>query len=833
MVIRIQIIICLFTLFLCQSQAVDSLESGYDKYYNSALLASSESGEFVILKHHNSFGKNEDELFNTVNKQSISLGKYLNYQFLGDQNLMMNDNAKTRFQNLKTNDYSDIPGNYSSSIIEKYNTAVLYDRQAKELVYCTGSGLKKWGASNVIVYDTNEKLNRMAYFDGKKINIRGLDSDLNKSFVTDDDIKWLKIYNGHLYFASITATHMRLHDMDLKSYQITDQLIDADPGFVFAESLITYFEIRENGHFIFPLYLKDKMDFKEDPELKITYSNVNSKDKYLNHHLGIYNLKEKLYDYHPKKEDLLPLYKFLNEKGDFVVYDQSIDTVEYEDNVVRDLKLFLNYGKESYVINQITAEEGNYLWDQNTRKFIYFKNKRWWCKIIDTGEDREILPLNTAGWSDNFRNGIAKNPESSPVKIVSTSSVLLTNQFDYFVLNLDSYKLEKVTRGEENKVKYKLQLSKDHFPESNWNVRLATVDLSKELLFKLENKEKFHFGFATYSHKNKNTVIYEQGHYREAVHIKNGLLMTSEFAMEPLSITKTQKNNSEIVYKALGNERKVLETMQYKIFQYTTSYGTSQAALLFPVNYDKRKAYPMIVNMYENQTREVQYFDAPHLRARDGFNYMHYLLNGYFVLLPDLQYDLNNVKLGMIESLEKSVDTANSIESIDNKNIGILGLSHGGYETGLALGNSRYFKTGVTGVMISDLISYALSNSAIRTEPNYLRVENHQVRMRNSLFDDWNNYLENSPIYHLKNVSSPVLIWTGVKDPNIPTTQSKMFFLGMKRLRKNAVLLEYINETHTMNSKKNKLDINHKIFEWFEYYLKSKKPAKWMLPLIK
>lgn len=833
MVTRIHIVFCLFAWLLCQSQSIDSLESGYDKYYNTSLLKSSPSGEYLVFYHQNSFGKNEDELFNTISKKSINLGKYLNYKFLGDQHLLMLDNDKARFHNLKRNDYKDLPGNYNSKIVQKFSSTVLHDNHSKNLLYCDRNGLKIWGASNVGVYDIDEKMNRVAFFNGKTVNIRSLNSDLVKSFAVNDDIKWLKMYNGKIYFAAIDPSQIRMYTLDLKSDKITDQIIDADPAFVFADSMISYFEIRENEHFMFPLFLKSKMDFKENPELKITYTNISSKDNILNEHLGIYNLKEKRYEYHPEAENRLPLYKFLNEKGDFVVFNDGLDKSENEDNVTRDFKLVLNYGDENFSIDQITSNDGNYLWDYSTRKFIYFKDKKWRCRKVDTGEDLELLPEDSEGWSSIFRNGISKNPEAAPVKVADSSSVLLSDQFDYFLLNLKTGKLERITQGQEKRIKYNLQLSRDHFPASLWNVKLAEIDLSKDLLFKLENKELFKFGFAKYTHKNKNTTIYEQGHYKEAIPYNNGMLLLSEFAFEPLAVTKVEKNKKEVVYEALGKERKFLETMQYRVFQYTTSYGTSNAALLFPINYDKQKKYPLIANIYENQTNNLLYFDIPNLRARDGLNYMHYLLNGYFVLLTDLQFDLKNVKLGMIESLEKSIDTASSMVSIDQKNMGVFGLSQGAYETGLVLGNSNYFKTGVVGVMIADLVSFALSNTRIKYEPNYLRVENQQGRMRVSLFDDWDNYLQNSPIYHLKNVNSPVLIWTGSKDPNIPPAQSKMFFLGMKRLQKNAVLLEYTKETHTVSSRKNQLDLNSKIFDWFEYYLKNKQPAKWMLPLTK
>jgi hypothetical protein len=833
MATRINIIILIILWLQSRAQTTDSLESGYSKFYNTSLLAVSSSGQYIVLNHINYYGKNEDELFDSVTKKSVGLGKNLGYKFLDDHHLMIMDNLRTRFQNLATNDFVDVPGNYTSKIITKSKSVLLYGVKSKELLNYSNKGVRKWRAVNVAVYEVDEKKERLIYFDGKRVVLRSLSSDFIKDFDIDDDIKWIRVNGDTVYFASIEPSKVRMYSLDLKSYKMTDQLICPDPAFEFAGSRINYFEIREGEHFIFPLYLKSKVDQVENSELRITYSNISSKSKVLNCHLGIYNLKNRQYEFAPEIRIELPVYKFLNEEGDFIMYDEGADRIENEENVTRDLKLFLDYGKSNYVFKAMESNDGSYTWDRNTRQFLYFKNERWYSRNIDTEEVRDILNPDKDGWNKDLKKKIEKFPMSNTIVIANNSSVVLSNQFDHFVLDLNSYKLNKITNGREKEIKYNFQFSGSNYSTSPWNIHIPHIDLNKELTFYLLDMKTYNSGFAKYMHKQGRTTFYNLGHYKEAIPFKGGMMFTSEFALEPLTVSKMEKNKEEIIYKASVDERQLLESMRCRILQYTTSYGTSNAALLFPLNYDKKMKYPMVVNVYENQSRKVFGFTVPNLRARDGFNYMHYLLNGYFVLLPDLQYDQKNIKDGIISSLQSSIDAAKLMGSIDEKNIGVLGISYGGYETGLALGNSKYFKTGVAGVMVSDLVSVALSNTDIMKEPNYMRVENQQFRMKESLFENWENYLDNSPIYHLNKVSTPVLIWTGLKDSNINPTQSKSYFLGMKRLQKHSILLEYVNETHNLDIQKNRLDANLKIFEWFQYYLKDEKPARWILPLIK
>jgi len=291
--------------------------------------------------------------------------------------------------------------------------------------------------------------------------------------------------------------------------------------------------------------------------------------------------------------------------------------------------------------------------------------------------------------------------------------------------------LERITNGQEKELKYKLQLTQDNYSESSWNLKLANIDLENELIFKRFNMIDYTSGFSTYHHKKKKSRYYDLGHFATAIPLKDEILFTSEFAFEPLKLSITQKGEIKIVYESQKEEASLLKKLKYHILQYQTPYGKANAALLLPIGYDNKKKYPLIVNVYEKQSLNVLTYSQPYLSARDGFDYMHYLLNGYIVLFPDLQYDISNIKNSIIMSLEKSIDSAQGLASVDKDNIGVLGLSFGGYETGIALGNSNYFKTGVAGVMASDLISRTLSQSGIMSEPNYLRVESKQYRMKN------------------------------------------------------------------------------------------------------
>ena len=169
--------------------------------------------------------------------------------------------------------------------------------------------------------------------------------------------------------------------------------------------------------------------------------------------------------------------------------------------------------------------------------------------------------------------------------------------------------------------------------------------------------------------------------------------------------------------------------------------------------------------------------------------------------------------------------------NIDRDNVGVIGMSFGGYEAGLALSNSKLFKTGSIGVMMSDLVSMSLSQAPILLEPNYDRMENDQISMNVSLFDDWQRYRIQSPVYQLPNVTVPALLWTGSLDDNVSPAQTKEYFFGLKRLRKKAVMLEYPLDGHAMISKESRQDLSVRMWQWMEHFLKGRPAADWIAPL--
>jgi dipeptidyl aminopeptidase/acylaminoacyl peptidase len=136
----------------------------------------------------------------------------------------------------------------------------------------------------------------------------------------------------------------------------------------------------------------------------------------------------------------------------------------------------------------------------------------------------------------------------------------------------------------------------------------------------------------------------------------------------------------------------------------------------------------------------------------------------------------------------------------------------------------------VAGAAITDLPSSYLYVSWNYQKPNFWHYEYYQLRMGNSLFIDYPGYVSNSPVYHAAKVTTPLLSWTGENDKQVHYYQSIEFYLALRRLGKEHVMLVYPGEGHVLDEEKHQWDLTDKIEQWFDYHLRAGKKPEWISP---
>jgi dipeptidyl aminopeptidase/acylaminoacyl peptidase len=99
--------------------------------------------------------------------------------------------------------------------------------------------------------------------------------------------------------------------------------------------------------------------------------------------------------------------------------------------------------------------------------------------------------------------------------------------------------------------------------------------------------------------------------------------------------------------------------------------------------------------------------------------------------------------------------------------------------------------------------------------------------MGKTLFEDLEGYRRNSPINTVSNVSTPLLSYTGKEDTQVNPNQTMEFYLALRRLKKEHIMLVYPKEDHVIQGYENQIDLTNRITDWFGYYLKDEKKPTW------
>ena len=251
-----------------------------------------------------------------------------------------------------------------------------------------------------------------------------------------------------------------------------------------------------------------------------------------------------------------------------------------------------------------------------------------------------------------------------------------------------------------------------------------------------------------------------------------------------------------------------------------------QGALFLPAGYEPGKKYPTIVYYYEKLSQTLHNYVRPNYSGT-GWNPSVYTSQGYAVFIPDIVYKLNDPGMSAVWCVLPGVKAALKTGVIDEKNMGIHGHSWGGYQTSFLITQTNQFKAAAAGAPLTDLVAMYNLIYLNTGSSNGSIFEGSQGR----LVAPWENqeaYVRNSPIYHVKNVQTPLLMLHNDKDGAVDFTQGIEFYNALRRQHKPVVLIQYKGENHGLVKLPNRKDYAVRMLEFFDYHLKGKAAPTWL-----
>jgi len=252
-----------------------------------------------------------------------------------------------------------------------------------------------------------------------------------------------------------------------------------------------------------------------------------------------------------------------------------------------------------------------------------------------------------------------------------------------------------------------------------------------------------------------------------------------------------------------------------------------QGVLYKPENFDPAKKYPMIINFYERNSSSLYGHRIPEAH-RSTIDYHLYNSNGYVIFNPDVVYVEGYPGESAYNAVMPGISTILSMGFVDHQRIGAQGHSWGGYQVAYLATRTNLFAAIESGAPVVNMFS-AYGGIRWGTGINRsLQYEQGQSRIGKTPWESPLRYVENSPIFTMDKVTTPILIMHNDKDDAVPFEQGIEYFVALKRLRKPVWLLNYTGEVHWPQKMKNKIDFQKRMMQFFDHFLKDAHIPTWM-----
>jgi dipeptidyl aminopeptidase/acylaminoacyl peptidase len=146
---------------------------------------------------------------------------------------------------------------------------------------------------------------------------------------------------------------------------------------------------------------------------------------------------------------------------------------------------------------------------------------------------------------------------------------------------------------------------------------------------------------------------------------------------------------------------------------------------------------------------------------------------------------------------------------IDRECMGIEGVSYGGQLSDWLITQTNEFKAAIPIAGIASLISY----NYMTYYNQYEEMEFGQFLHQGRLMDEaW----ERSALKHVANVHTPTMLVHGENDPDVPIAEAEQYYIALKDVGVDTILVRYPREGHGVHETKHMIDLMDRSIKWYE-----------------
>jgi len=510
-------------------------------------------------------------------------------------------------------------------------------------------------------------------------------------------------------------------------------------------------------------------------------------------------------------------------------YEPQFEFTAPRDFYIMDLytfekKLFLKkYVPDHLAFN--ASPEGKY--------FAYFKDSCWWTYNFKKDTHKNITAAIKSKFTAKELSLIPESICGSPGWTKNDNEILIYDQFDLWAVDPDGNSFKRLTRGQESQIVFRIAKSYDK-PRFNHLFEGQLQDsynLDKGLVLSAKASDE-KTGFFSWSKKYGESSIVFKDAYCDQIIYNEGkkyiFFREQKFDISPRLAAAGNPLPSKYFFASNPQQDKFFWGRS-QLIEYQNSKGIKlKGVLYYPAAYNPLKEYPMIVNIYERKSYELHKYQNPTWYESAGFNPTVFTSEGYFVLQPDIKLEYQNPGIAAADCVISAVKKVLESGIVDEKRIGIMGHSFGGYESSFIITQTNLFAAAIASGAITDLVSFYHTINKGTGLPDMWRFQNEQWNMGGTPYEIPKAYYNNSPINYVQNVQTPLLLWSGKNDYQVDTHQSMEFYLALRRAGKKSMMLLYPEEGHNLINVEKQKDLSIRTLQWFDHFLKEDKKSEWI-----
>ncbi len=410
--------------------------------------------------------------------------------------------------------------------------------------------------------------------------------------------------------------------------------------------------------------------------------------------------------------------------------------------------------------------------------------------------------------------------------------VWIYDKYDIWSFKADGSQAVKLTSGRENKITYRY----DDWKERKSRFSPTVLDEKTPFIlssFNNDSKENGFYRMTLQTGKKApkepfKEIVWAKNSYGQVREAKDGgaYIYTKERYEQSPDLFFSKDFVTETRLSSTNPQQKEYNWGTAELFKWTTPNGHAAEGILYkPEDFDPNKTYPIIAYFYEKLSDGLYRYQAP-APTPSRLNISYFVSNGYVVLAPDIIYTIGYPG----KSAEEYINSGMA-ELKKNKWAGkmaIQGQSWGGYQVAHLITVTDMYDAAWTGAPVVNMTS---AYGGIRWGSGMNRqfqYERTQSRIGATLWEKPELYIENSPLFRLPNVKTPVVIMHNDQDGAVPWYQGIEMFTALRRLQKPVWMLNYNGDDHNLVQRQNRKDIQRRQQQFFDHFLKGKPAAPWI-----